>query len=219
MEPTIYKPSIYKGAGIYKIGAEGGGGGGGNTIKIGTHDYKWVLMPDGKKWLAQNLELIFPTLVIGETSSTSSYPQAHYYDNNQTTYSVFGGSRPCGLLYNQKAVDYLVNHNNLIAGCHVPTTTEWNDLFSSIGSDSDAAKKIKCENGAFKGWPSGWGGLDDPYEFCCVPGGRYDGSFGLMNECFYRTVSGTYIEIRNDNYIYRYGSNSNYGYSVRLIVD
>lgn len=26
MEPTIYKPSIYKGAGIYKTGAEGGGG-------------------------------------------------------------------------------------------------------------------------------------------------------------------------------------------------
>lgn len=30
MEPTIYKPSIYKGAGIYKTGAEGGGGGGGD---------------------------------------------------------------------------------------------------------------------------------------------------------------------------------------------
>lgn len=29
MEPTIYKPGIYKGAGIYKAGAEGGGGGGG----------------------------------------------------------------------------------------------------------------------------------------------------------------------------------------------
>ena len=27
MEPTIYNPSIYKGAGIYKAGAEGGGGG------------------------------------------------------------------------------------------------------------------------------------------------------------------------------------------------
>lgn len=27
MEPTIYKPSIYKGAGIYKAGAESGGGG------------------------------------------------------------------------------------------------------------------------------------------------------------------------------------------------
>ena len=27
MEPTIYKPSIYKGAGVYKTGAAGGGGG------------------------------------------------------------------------------------------------------------------------------------------------------------------------------------------------
>ena len=26
MEPTIYKPSIYKGAGIYKAGGAGGGG-------------------------------------------------------------------------------------------------------------------------------------------------------------------------------------------------
>lgn len=32
MGPTIYKPSIYNGAGIYKTGAEGGGGGG----KTGT---------------------------------------------------------------------------------------------------------------------------------------------------------------------------------------
>lgn len=34
MEPTIYKPSIYKGAGIYKIGAEGGGGGGGQNFGV-----------------------------------------------------------------------------------------------------------------------------------------------------------------------------------------
>ena len=34
MEPTIYKPSIYKGAGIYKAGAEGGGGGGGQNFGV-----------------------------------------------------------------------------------------------------------------------------------------------------------------------------------------
>lgn len=35
MEPRIYKPSIYKGAGIYKAGAEGGGGGGGgDTLRV-----------------------------------------------------------------------------------------------------------------------------------------------------------------------------------------
>lgn len=34
MEPTIYKPSIYKGAGIYKTGTEGGGGGGDNVFVV-----------------------------------------------------------------------------------------------------------------------------------------------------------------------------------------
>lgn len=34
MEPTIYKPSIYNGAGIYKTGADGGGGGGGYNGKF-----------------------------------------------------------------------------------------------------------------------------------------------------------------------------------------
>lgn len=34
MEPTIYNPSIYKGAGIYKAGAEGGGGSSGGTLSV-----------------------------------------------------------------------------------------------------------------------------------------------------------------------------------------
>ena len=36
-EPTIYKPSIYKGTGIYKTGAGGGGGGGVNTDNLGVY--------------------------------------------------------------------------------------------------------------------------------------------------------------------------------------
>ena len=36
MEPTIYKPSIYKGAGIYKLGA-GGGGGSVNSQYLGLY--------------------------------------------------------------------------------------------------------------------------------------------------------------------------------------
>ena len=35
-EPTIYKPSIYKGDGIYKNGAGGGGGGGGNATQYSS---------------------------------------------------------------------------------------------------------------------------------------------------------------------------------------
>lgn len=49
MEPTIYKPSIYKGAGIYKIGAEGGGGGlpdtYGQLLYLRNKGDAWVKIP------------------------------------------------------------------------------------------------------------------------------------------------------------------------------
>lgn len=197
-----------------------GGGGGGNQIKIGAHYYNYVLMPDGKKWLAQNLDLIFPTLVVGASSTSDSEPRANYYDNNQAMYTVFGGTKPLGLLYNQKAVKYLVDHPSVIQGCHVPTTTEWTNLFASIGTNAVASKKIKAVDNSYGTWPSGWGGDTDEYGFNALPGGRYDGSFGIPNECFYRTVSGTYIELRPDNSrIDSWGGNENYGYTIRLIVD
>jgi hypothetical protein len=47
MEPTIYKPSIYNGAGIYKAGAEGGGGGG--DIEL----LKYVSVYDGTNEIAK----------------------------------------------------------------------------------------------------------------------------------------------------------------------
>lgn len=51
MEPTIYKPSIYKGAGIYKAGAEGGGGGGiPDNIKL----FDAVLFNNG--WICNELD-------------------------------------------------------------------------------------------------------------------------------------------------------------------
>lgn len=46
MEPTIYKPSIYKGAGIYKIGGEGGGGGGGGDLPEGYEKRMYINSTD-----------------------------------------------------------------------------------------------------------------------------------------------------------------------------
>lgn len=42
MEPTIYKPSIYKGAGIYKAGGESGGGGGSSILPEGVEELESV---------------------------------------------------------------------------------------------------------------------------------------------------------------------------------
>ena len=51
MEPTIYKPSIYKGAGIYKAGAEGGGGGGDIdksifSVLYPTSEYRYIIFEE-----------------------------------------------------------------------------------------------------------------------------------------------------------------------------
>lgn len=50
MEPTIYKPSIYKGAGIYKAGAEGGGGEKEIIIPTGYKRLQYVEINDTKPY-------------------------------------------------------------------------------------------------------------------------------------------------------------------------
>lgn len=68
MEPTIYKPSIYKGAGIYKTGADGGGGGrfegsynisaATSTVSVNTPYYVGI---DGEKFFSKNTRFCVST--------------------------------------------------------------------------------------------------------------------------------------------------------------
>ena len=84
MEPTIYKPSIYKGAGIYKIGAEGGGGIS-NQIpqefvykNILGKNYKCVEIESGIFWPIESLEYIDENIELITSSLDYNYsiPQA-----------------------------------------------------------------------------------------------------------------------------------------------
>ena len=69
MEPTIYKPSIYNGAGIYKAGAEGGGGGGGGVPYL-----KNIMPTTGVKVVDENG-------YIGGDFLGVYYPSTNYYNN------------------------------------------------------------------------------------------------------------------------------------------
>lgn len=69
MEPTIYKPSIYKGAGIYKAGAGGGGGGGGGVPYL-----KNIMPTTGVKVVDENG-------YIGGDFLGVYYPSTNYYNN------------------------------------------------------------------------------------------------------------------------------------------
>lgn len=66
MEPTIYKPGIYKGAGIYKAGAEGGGG--------GVPYLKNIMPTTGVKVVDENG-------YIGGDFLGVYYPSTNYYNN------------------------------------------------------------------------------------------------------------------------------------------
>ncbi len=138
---------------------------------IGGKTYPTVTMPDGKEWLAVNLDFAYTGLSIPTSgASLTSTPQAMYYNYDESTYGWDGYK--CGLLYNWYAVDYMEqNKATLFPGWHVPSRAEWNDLFVAIGTD--AGKKLKAVDGsAGTNWPSDWGGTDD-YQFAALPGGRF----------------------------------------------
>lgn len=61
MEPTIYKPSIYNGAGIYKTGAKGGGGGGAVSISTQMIDSEvGIKVVDENGYVGATLTNYFP---------------------------------------------------------------------------------------------------------------------------------------------------------------
>ena len=213
MEPTIYKPSIYKGAGIYKTGAEGGGG---NVI---GRKYRTVNI-GGMTWLAENLDYKFSGCNIGG-SGIPYTPNAWYYNNDEATYGI-DGTRKCGLLYNWFAVKLLNdNRATLCPGWHVPTNDEWTALANAVGGTSTAGTKLKAANVS---WATSWGGSDD-YGFAVLPAGFYGGSFYAVGS---RAGFWSITESDSDAYglyfeegaaVRQNTSSKDFGSSVRLVKD
>ena len=217
MEPTIYKPSIYKGAGIYKNGAEGGG------AYIGGKRYKTVVMPDGKEWLAENLDFKFCYIGSGGSPTT---PNAWYYNNDEP---VFGwNGYKCGLLYNWYAVKFLNdNKSDLCPGWHAPTDSEWSTLVTACGDD--AGTKLKAiDNSVVPGFPSAWNGTDN-FRFSILPAGyRMAGTFQNIgssspiwtcSDTLYDAGIQYYLEYNSSNVGRSEGNSKVEAFSLRLVKD
>lgn len=145
------------------------GGGGGDTAVIGGRTYPTVTIGN-QTWLAENLDYKFEGCLIVQGGTSSSYPRANYYNNDEATYGTDG--RRWGLLYNHPAAIYLEEHKaTLIPGWHVPTYNEVLELIDAVGGISVAGLKLKAttEWGAFGG--------DGSTLFGALPCGMYDGQF------------------------------------------
>jgi len=204
-----------------------------HEVTIGSHTYKTVTMPDGKEWLAENLDYKWQGLYLNLTSDYS-LPRAQYYDNDEADYGI-DGTYKCGLLYNWKAAQYINdNRATICPGWHVPSREEWAALRKSI--TGNAGTSIKAKNKSVtSNWPSGWNG-DDTYEFKALPSGyaavytsNYKEFTGRDSYAYFWTSTsyGTINGVKNSYYYYlddRTGIDEDYdsdayGMSIRLVKD
>ena len=173
-EPTIYKPSIYKGNGIYKNGANGGGGGGDikalGTIEIGGKEYPYNQY-GGILFTTLNLDFAPLGVDIG-VEGVPSTPAAWYPNNNENEFGWNG--KKYGLLYNKFAVPII--NNELSDGWEVATYASiWNNLRTLYSNGLyDKPNKWKKED------ISGWNGTNQLL-FNAVPAGFRDDDGNFYN--------------------------------------
>lgn len=139
-------------------------------VTIGDKTYRTVVMPDGKEWMAENLDYKAEGITMG-IARYSNIARAAYYQDNEATYGWEG--KKYGLLYNNAAARALT-----IAGWHLPSITEWNSLISACGGQNDnTATKLKSTTE----WSSGNG--TDNWRFTVFPAGivNYHNGHGFHN--------------------------------------
>ena len=116
--------------------------------------------------------------------------------------------------------DAAVRVASSIRGWHLPSTTEWDNLTSTIGGASTGGTKLKSTYG----WLSGNG--TDNYGFCALPPGRYNSYFQdqgyrsyfwTANE--YSTTQGYQRTLTNFEEISSTWNIKSLGFSVRLVKD
>lgn len=135
--------------------------GGGGAV-IGGRTYRTVVMPDGKEWLAENLDYKFDVngsqIPIGGSGSPTT-PAAWYYNNNETDYGI-DGTYKCGLLYNWYAVKYLDDNRSTLLpdGWRATSDNDWINLTTNYGGSGSNSPLKASNNSVVQGFPSNWGG-------------------------------------------------------------
>lgn len=180
---------------------------------MGDKNYDVVKMPDGKYWLAQNLDWL-PDGVTLVTSSgeVPTSPAACYYnfaDNDK------------GLLYNGYAIETI---NQLVpAGWHITHMSDFDGLFTVIGGNTaDNIKKIRSTTGwlSVQGtdeyglniYPNGYRNVP-PSQAFGSPKNAYLWTDTLDNNNFYRIRIEQSAQANNS-----LAARGNW-YSVRLVKD
>jgi len=161
--------------------------------------YETVKMPDGKVWMAENLNY--------------KVDGSWVYDNDEANSTKYGR------LYAWEAAKAACP-----PGWRLPTRKEWDALIEAAGGEDNADKKLKARSG----WKKGGNGTDE-YGFSALPGGYrytggnfyYAGDIGYWWTATEDNSGSAYLRHMDYNYDIadEYGSDKGYGFSVRCVKD
>ena len=185
------------------------------TVKIGA---QW--------WMAENLNFVTENSGCGGGSGTTE-GNCETYGRLYSWAAAMGKSEEqCG--YGHECDLASAGSATFIRGVcpdgwHVPTQSEWSDLFAAVGGKSNAGKVLKSQTDWYNG-----GNGSDAYGFAARPAGSYgDGRFsgeGNHADFWSSTENGSYGAY--DMYLtyarvsaYLYTNDKDYGYSVRCLKD
>lgn len=185
------------------------------TVKIGA---QW--------WMAENLNFVTENSGCGGGSGTTE-GNCETYGRLYSWAAAMGKSEEqCG--YGHECDLASAGSATFIRGVcpdgwHVPTQSEWSDLFAAVGGKSNAGKVLKSQTDWYNG-----GNGSDAYGFAARPAGSYgDGRFsgeGNHADFWSSTENGSYGAY--DMYLtyarvsaYLYTNDKDYGYSVRCVKD
>ncbi len=185
------------------------------TVKIGA---QW--------WMAENLNFVTENSGCGGGSGTTE-GNCETYGRLYSWAAAMGKSEEqCG--YGHECDLASAGSATFIRGVcpdgwHVPTQSEWSDLFAAVGGKSNAGKVLKSQTDWYNG-----GNGSDAYGFAARPAGSYgDGRFsgeGNHADFWSSTENGSYGAY--DMYLtyarvsaHLYTNDKDYGYSVRCVKD
>ncbi len=185
------------------------------TVKIGA---QW--------WMAENLNFVTENSGCGGGSGTTE-GNCETYGRLYSWAAAMGKSEEqCG--YGHECDLASAGSATFIRGVcpdgwHVPTQSEWSDLFAAVGGKSNAGKVLKSQTDWYNG-----GNGSDAYGFAARPAASYgDGRFsgeGNHADFWSSTENGSYGAY--DMYLtyarvsaYLYTNDKDYGYSVRCLKD
>ncbi len=136
--------------------------------------YKWVKIGN-QIWMAENLRYL--PKVYPPTDGSGKFVRYYIYGYNSNSLHVAKNKneyKNFGVLYNWRAAI-----NSCPKGWHLPTNSEWKELFSYLGGEEIAGKKMKSAGAEFWKYPNS--NASNSCGFSALPGGdrRCDGTFGV----------------------------------------